>query len=65
MKLSNLNRATEIHKMLTAYKAVRKEMSGDKPIIVNGIELPHGIAYRIVQMLNVEINLLEKEVEKL
>ena len=65
MKLANLNRATEIHQMLTAYKEARKSLSDDARIVLNGVELPHEISYRIIQLLNVEINLLESEVEKL
>lgn len=65
MKLSNLNRATEIHQMLTAYRAARKALSDEEKIVLNGVELPHEISYRIIQLLNVEINLLESEVEKL
>lgn len=65
MKLSNLKRASEINEILRAYKEARKELAEERPIVINGVELPHIIAYRFIQVLNVEINMLEKEVEKL
>ena len=65
MKIGNLKRASEIHEMLLACKQARKELAADVPVTINGVVLPHPIAYRIIQVLNVEINALEKEAEGL
>ena len=65
MKMKNLERASEIYSELSALKEARKRLADDTPVVLNDVALPHTVAYRIIQVLNLEINTLEKEVEGL
>ena len=65
MKIKNLSRAAEIHQMLASLTEVRASLSSDAPFTVNAIELPHEMAYRFLQVINLEINQLREEAGKL
>lgn len=65
MNIKNLHRAAEIDSLLMSLTKVRASLSDDKPISINGIALPHEVSYRILQVINLEINNLHKEIESL
>lgn len=65
MNIKNLQRAAEINEILSACTDARAALSKDEPFFINDIKMPHSIAYRILQVLNVEINKLHEEVESL
>jgi hypothetical protein len=65
MKIKNLERAAEIHERLRACNEVRQSLAISAPFTINGISLPHDMAYRIIQVINLEINSLHKEIEDL
>lgn len=65
MDIKNLKRAAEINALMNVCIALRKSITNDDPIIVNGIELPHEMSNSILQVINIKINQMYDEIKTL
>lgn len=69
MKLKNLQRAGELYEDYAALKQAREILSHDNVTISilgdSGVALPSSMKYNVLQVINLEINKIEKEVGEL
>lgn len=71
MEIKNLKRAAQIADELPRLEKARKMLSemGDttrvEVVDIETVELPHGMNFNIISVLNMEINSLKEEAKKL
>jgi len=70
MKIKNLERASELYDDYSALREARGIISHDNVTISvlgddKGVALPQSMKYNVLQVINLEINKIEKEVGEL